>query len=135
MLEKSSITQTIIKKLEYDAIFNGRVLSDSMIPIIFINSDLKIKKTRISSLLKNDIIAFWDNKTHRIIVHRIISINRKNKLIITKGDNLKNNDKPIKYSSVLGKVIKISDNPHSIFNKVKYFLKKYYHANIFVFTL
>lgn len=95
----------LISSLKNYSIYKGQGLSNSMQPLIEENDLLTIKKMPFSFLRKGDIIAFNDKKTARIMVHRVVKIDKEKTLIITKGDNLKTIDNPIHKSDFLGKAV------------------------------
>ena len=81
-----------------------RVFGNSMKPSILDHDIVLIEPILSSYIKKNDIIAFWRQATEIIVIHRVIKIDEN--YIITKGDNLKNNDGKIKLELILGRVVK-----------------------------
>lgn len=78
------------------------VASGSMEPALHINDVVLVKITR-ENLNKGNIIAFQTDKA--IITHRILFIDGN--IITVKGDHNNVVDKPITYSQVIGKVVKV----------------------------
>ena len=82
------------------------VVTGSMEPGISVNDYVVVKETDVSSLMKDDIIAYYsreDDTKDLIIIHRIIKVLPDNSYI-TKGDaNTKADDKPIDKEQIIGK--------------------------------
>jgi signal peptidase len=82
--------------------FNSYVVgSDSMYPAIPKNSVVYVRRVEPVSLEVGDIIAFESN-SDLPLMHRIIEI--KADEIITKGDANDNQDAPISFNEIIGKV-------------------------------
>lgn len=82
------------------------VISGSMEPTINID-DLIIIKT-FDKYIDDDIVVFYMDGV--LVVHRIVSIDYENGLVITKGDANNTEDEPIEISSIKGKVISVKRN-------------------------
>ena len=96
--------QLNIKKVEEEKIFDYSlfiVTTGSMQNAININDIIVVKKTQ--NIEKGDIIAFEEDES--LIVHRIIKKTQEE--IITKGDANNQEDEPIMYEQIIGKVIYI----------------------------
>ena len=79
------------------------VISGSMEPEIHIGSIVYGKNVAFDDLREQDIIAFESGAS--VVTHRIVSIDRENQLITTKGDANANPDfMPVAYTNVIGKV-------------------------------
>lgn len=78
----------------------------SMLPVIFPNDKIYIKRTSFKSIKINDIVIF--KKEKKLITHRVIYKN--NKFVITKGDNNYQADGKIYKRNILGIVKKILRN-------------------------
>lgn len=79
------------------------VISGSMEPEISVGSIVYAKKAAFADLSEQDIIAFESGAS--VVTHRIVSIDRENQLITTKGDANANPDfMPVAYTNVIGKV-------------------------------
>lgn len=81
----------------------GTASGNSMRPLINREDKLYINKPQINELRMGDIIIFYDRKN--FISHRLVKITAD--YLIAKGDNTPFYDKPLKFSDVLGKVVKI----------------------------
>jgi signal peptidase I len=117
---------------------------NSMFPFFIPNTKILIKKLKdINTLRRNDIILFYNSKKGSIIAHRIKTTSEK--IIITKGDNCKNNDTSILFQEdiiafVIGfmkgnRLIKRNSFSWNILSfysvnipKIKLFLRTQYHA-------
>lgn len=128
-MQKNVVVKKIASKLKVGQKFEGLVLSDSMAPKMFTGDKITIEKVLASSLKTNDIIAYWEDRTNRMVAHRIIKVDKKNKKITTKGDNLQNEDTPIKYASVLGKVVSVENKSQNLLKKIKFYFKKIISKN------
>lgn len=92
--------------------FNGSIeieaQGSSMFPVIK-NGDKIIVCAEIDSIKENDIIVFFDSNSSgniSLVAHRVIRI-VDDKFVITKGDNNRVADRPIRKKCVIGKVISI----------------------------
>jgi signal peptidase I len=81
----------------------GDAVGVSMQPLINQGDKLYIQKTKISDLIRGDIIVFYKNKI--LVSHRVIR--KKKNTVITKGDNNFFTDRPIDSRYILGKLIMI----------------------------
>jgi signal peptidase I len=102
-LDKAS--NLIAQKLQ---LWQGRVISNSMNPLITVGDILTIKKTPPAGIRLYDIIAFVNNQS-KIIVHRVVKIQKKNNKIYyyPQGDSLPEIDKPVEAKQIIGKVITV----------------------------
>ena len=107
---------------EYDAVkeyvnmkkqITIKAVGKSMLPTIK-EGDIITISNDINSLHVGDIVLFYNaNKNHNIyILHRIIS-SVKDKIFITKGDNNKFSDQPIRKSRIIGKVVLIQSKEYN----------------------
>ena len=96
------IYQIKIKNSEYANIFGYtffEVATGSMSPTIEVGDIVIVKITK--EIEKNDIIIYKENNSY--IAHRLIE--KKDNLLVAKGDANNSKDKPIKYEDIMGKVI------------------------------
>jgi len=133
---KTSVQIKIIKKSAQKGLWLT-VKSSSMQPIINQQNQVFIQSFPFHKLQNYDIISYWNHND--IITHRVIKISEKN--ITTKADTVKNKDKPIKPSQIIGKVLKIKKNRitiklnNSLVNKINHLLGyyfKFFPSNAFV---
>ncbi len=79
------------------------VISGSMEPEIPVGSLVYVKPTEFDDLKERDIIAFESGAS--VVTHRIVSIEKDNQLITTKGDANSNPDfMPVAYTNIIGRV-------------------------------
>lgn len=79
------------------------VISGSMEPTITVGSIVCVKTVEFDELQDADIIAFYSGDS--VVTHRVVSIDKDNMLITTKGDANNTRDfTPVAYTNVLGKV-------------------------------
>ena len=81
----------------------GKGQGNSMEPIINEGDKIYVEKVKFNNLKTGDIVVFYRHKS--FAAHRVIR--KKNKQIITKGDNSPYLDKPLDYSKILGKLVRI----------------------------
>jgi signal peptidase I len=75
---------------------------NSMYPLLRDGDVIILKPISLRSLHVDDIVTI--ERSSYYISHRVIYINRKNKTLITKGDNNFYPDKPIYFKQIIGKV-------------------------------
>ena len=102
---KDSSKLTLVRKLPDGAIFKGKALSDSMVPLIRKGDVLEIKKDPFHLLKAGDVIAFCQDNGEKFYVHRVIKTDLENKRLKTKGDNLERVDEPVDIKQYVGKAI------------------------------
>jgi len=103
----SGFVQLNVLNKDYFDIFGYTIFNvetGSMNPIIQIGDIIIVKLT--DNIQEDDIITFKEN--NKFITHRVININENE--IITKGDNNNTQDKPIRRTDVLGKVVYMVNN-------------------------
>lgn len=81
----------------------------SMLPLIPPNSSIEIQKCDESTLKVGDILLVKRNTS--FVLHRLCEILRKDGLLfVTKGDNARRHDAPVKGAMVLGKVTSVGSS-------------------------
>lgn len=81
------------------------VQSGSMAPAIQRGDAVVLEPLAKDNLRVGDIVTYRSPADQSVLVtHRVVSINRNWNLIITKGDNVSRNDKPVAMSEIIGKV-------------------------------
>jgi signal peptidase I len=110
--EQNENTISFIKNFPEDQSFKAEAKSNSMYPIIKKGDNILIKKIVFPKIKSGDIIAFYLKNIPEIIVHRVVSVIKRNgtRELVTKGDNANGMDSwRINRSNYLGSVSK-SDN-------------------------
>lgn len=80
------------------------VISGSMEPTISVGSIVYVRNVEFEELSKGDVIAFESGAS--VVTHRIVEINKEDKLITTKGDANNTEDfNPVSYTNVIGRMI------------------------------
>jgi len=106
----SVFIQTKVNPNKIPSIFGYKpfiVLSGSMETELYKGDLAIVKKVDVTTLKKQDIIAFRDEQNH-VVTHRIVNIvnNNGRREFITKGDNNNTTDsEPVKFEDVEGKYI------------------------------
>ena len=105
-LSKTTIKNLLISKIKSGKIKQITLKGSSMLPTIASNDTVNIVPIKDSSKLKvGDIVVAADNKAHNFIVHRIIEIDRNNKICKLKGDNQNDDDVQIfSFNQIYAKV-------------------------------
>lgn len=81
------------------------VISGSMEPNIHVGSIVYTKPTDFKDLKVNDVIGY-KLSADTMVTHRIVSIDEKNKTVVTKGDaNEVEDSAPVAQDSIVGKVV------------------------------
>lgn len=80
----------------------GVVMSGSMEPIICVDDLIVVEKQNDYKV--NDIVVFQQNGL--LVVHKIISLDYEQGLVVTKGEANESEDPPMNISAIKGKVIK-----------------------------
>jgi signal peptidase I len=91
--------------------YYGIAYSDSMEPLISSGDKIKIKQCSYKYIKKGDIIAFY--RKNKIILHRVLKINKYKESFIAKGDNRMNIERGIRYKNFLGKAVFLKNNLYS----------------------
>jgi len=107
-INKKDFPINFLKKLPINFTFEAKILSPSMEPTLQMGEMVKIKRISIDLIKKNDIILFFEKHFKYPIIHRVVKIiNEKNqKKLITKGDNVKFNDKHlVTEKELIGKMV------------------------------
>lgn len=109
----SIIIMFVLYLLGYRYMF---VFTESMRPTINTQDLIVTKPVKFEELKEEDIVSINVYGSNDVrLTHRIIKIDKENKLIYTKGDNNPTEDKnPTEYKDVLGKVIFIAKGIGSI---------------------
>lgn len=82
---------------------NLAVLSGSMEPVIPVGSLVTVRPVEFEELKEGDVITFQISET-TLVTHRIVSIDKEQQLITTKGDaNNVEDANPVPFSNVIGK--------------------------------
>lgn len=102
-----NIDDSLKKYLEINNEITITAKGNSMIPTIY-SEDTVTVSNDINSLKDGDVILYYkrDKSKDIFIIHRIL-YSIKNKIFITKGDNNKDNDTPVRKKHIIGKVISI----------------------------
>ncbi|WP_458459139.1 class B sortase [Pseudobutyrivibrio sp.] len=80
------------------------VISGSMEPTISVGSIVYVRNVEFEELSQGDVIAFESGAS--VVTHRIVEINKEDKLITTKGDANNTEDfNPVFYTNVIGRMI------------------------------
>lgn len=80
------------------------VISGSMEPNIPVGSVVLTMKTNPNELKKDDVITYRLNDS-TLVTHRVVSVDKEKKEIVTKGDANENYDSmPVSFNQVVGKV-------------------------------
>ena len=94
---KILFTNTFLALLKNQQFVDVPVYGLSMFPFFLPGDIVRVEKPN-KNLKKGDVIIFvWQGK---LILHRLLSVNFEKNIFITKGDGLKNKDKPIKLDDI-----------------------------------
>jgi signal peptidase len=81
------------------------VESGSMTPAIRKGDAVVLRPVKSSDLKVGDVVSYRSPADQSIIItHRIVEVEKTWKQVITKGDNVGRNDKPLPMSEIVGKV-------------------------------
>jgi signal peptidase len=81
------------------------VESGSMTPAIRKGDAVVLRPVDTDSLKVGDVVSYRSPADQRVIItHRIVEVEKTWKQVITKGDNVSRNDKPLTMSEIIGKV-------------------------------
>jgi signal peptidase I len=115
-MDKITRMASILMHMPNNTSFYAYADSQSMFPLIMEGDKVRIVKTEYSNLKTGDIICFFNPIIHKIVIHRIQSIIRKeiNCSYITKGDfNVDTDQFIVKKSVFIGKAQSIMNNYRS----------------------
>ena len=79
-----------------------KVESDSMRGVFEAENLIITKKIQLNRLEIDDIIIYRRENSNMIVTHRIVGINREEKLFYTKGDRNTAEDDPVPEANILG---------------------------------
>ena len=130
-------SSTILRELFGELLKEGKGIrfqarGCSMYPSIRNEEFITVVPVELTELKVGDILAFQDKESKKIVVHRLIKIEKNNRvpsLLISAGDNLSSPDPPIYPSEyVLGKVIRVERDGKEInlgskLNRIQAYLK------------
>jgi signal peptidase len=81
------------------------VESASMSPAIRRGDAVMLRTVQADDLRVGDVVSYRSPADQRVIItHRIVAVEKNWNLLITKGDNVQKNDKPIATSEIIGRV-------------------------------
>lgn len=81
------------------------VISGSMEPEYKVGSVILVKNVNAKDINKGDVITFKLSSSDAIATHRVVEVLDDSQQFITKGDaNEKNDNSPVEYSNLIGKV-------------------------------
>lgn len=110
------------------------VLTGSMSPTIEVGSLIIVKEVEVSNIGEWDIITFRNENTNNVTTHRVVEVNRDNRVkFITKGDaNNLRDSREVDFDFLEGKVVGIVPN----IGKIAVVIQKYivYILFLIVFT-
>jgi signal peptidase I len=89
-----------------DSLVATAVTGSSMFPTLLSGDKVLVKKSPPEDLQVGDIVL-WTDETLNRVVHRIISIDAQSSLIFTKGDLTFDDDPPVRFDRVTGKVVAV----------------------------
>ncbi len=98
---KFSLAVEVLRSAGEARLFAG---GGSMLPSIWPGDILEIHRVASEDLAVNDVVVFA--RENRLVVHRILSLNRDGHeiILITRGDRSHRSDSPVSASELLGKV-------------------------------
>lgn len=105
IIESRLLIEVLKESIQKGESIKIKLGGNSMWPFIKNGTNATIKKIEIEKLKIGDIIIFLIN--NKVIVHRIILLNKSKKEITTKGDNMFFCDKKISSSEYIGKIISL----------------------------
>ncbi len=85
-----------------------RAVGMSMFPWILPKESLIISPIKDKDLKVGDIIIFTSN--NKLIAHRLLKIDKKNNIYVTRGDGNLTSDSPIKHDDIIGIISEVRDN-------------------------
>jgi signal peptidase I len=97
-LVDSTFLQLLHDQLEVDIPVYGL----SMFPFYLPGDVIRVRKVSFENLKKGDVIVFVQN--NRLVAHRLLSIDKKNKCAVSKGDGLLKKDSLLKKVDVVAVV-------------------------------
>jgi signal peptidase I len=107
------------EKLQELTFFRGKIVSDSMIPVLNIGDRITVE-VGCKKLERFDIIVFWGEG--KLICHYLWAMNRRVEPILlqTRSTRYGNKDYPIGFEDYLGKVV---SHHLTAWGKIKIFLR------------
>lgn len=102
------LLQTASESTSESSLLAVAVTGSSMFPVLLSGDRVLVKKSSLEDLNVGDIILWTDDALNRV-VHRIVSIDLSSTppLIITKGDLTFDEDPPIEFDRVMGKIVAV----------------------------